>query len=1070
MKCLWIPLVLLLLRFQHCCCLGCLEEERIALLEFKASCDWSAFRSTGDCLPSWVDAERGSNSSDCCSWERVECNVTTGRVIQLSLSDIGGTVDADGILYGSYSVCDLNVTIFSIFKELQHLNLSYNLFDGWVKNEGFERLGGLTKLEVLDLSNNNFNNASIFSSLGELQSLTTLSLSENYLGGSINLEAFISTLPNLKSLDLSYNFLEGMPSSSHTKQGSTVSFVGLGKLEALYLGRNYFSNSILPFLGALTSLKTLSLGGNNFEASTHMEELTNLHNLQSLDLSGNGFNCSFQPILQELANNLPNLESLDLSRNNFNCSSSQPIFQALCGMKRLQELHLSRNNFEGILPPCLQNLTSLRTLDLSYNQFTGNIQSSIIASLSSLSQIFLGYNDFEGTFTFKSFANTSKLEVIDFRSAGSKLEVETEHPPWVPLFQLKTLSLSNCSLNKQSNNDFPSFLSTQYNLREIDHSHCNLSAQLPPWLLENNKLLESLNLRDNSLRGHFLLPSYVHIAARSIDISNNCIDGLLQENIGYIFPNAEYLNLSVNTFEGGIPSSIGNMSYLSGLDLSNNNFIGEIPKHMGIGCSKLVVLGLSNNELQGQVFPADFNLTQLESLYLDNNSFSGDILRGLSKCLNLWILDISNNQLTGRIPSWMGNLTSLTVLKMRGNLLQGNIPIEFQVIWWLEFLDLSENHLSGSIVSVLNSTNLQYLHLQGNGFIGSPSIALINNSNLLTLDIRNNNLCGGIPDWIASLSGLRILLLQGNHLNGPIPNNFCQLEWIRLMDLSHNSLSGSIPQCFNNISFGRRIEKESISNIKSEGFWEIGSNSKTGAWVGAAEGIEFMTKNMYFSYKGGILNFMSGMDLSFNNLTGGIPHEIGTLNGIHALNLSHNKLTGSIPKTFSNLEQIESLDLSYNKLTGEIPSELTVLNFLAVFTVAYNNLSGKTPEMQRQFSTFDSFSYEGNPYLCGLPLPKTSFCSSSGESTNTFATTSNDMENEDEIDMTAFASSFAASYVVCLLGLATILYINPYWRRMWFHFIGVCIYSCHDFLFDTYYKLCIHVRRFRMLIWKTLIE
>ncbi|XP_042486208.1 receptor-like protein 15 [Macadamia integrifolia] len=1069
MKCLWIPLVLLLLRFQHCCCLGCLEEERIALLEFKASCDWSTFWSTGDRLPSWVDAERGSNSSDCCSWKRVECNVTTGRVIQLSLGDIRGVhgkCDFDSCM-STNSSCYINATIFSTFKELQHLNLSYNLFDGWVKNEGFERLGGLTKLEVLDLSNNNFDNASIFSSLGELQSLTTLSLSENYLGGSINLEAFISALPNIKSLDLNNNFLNGMASSSHTKQGSTVSFVGLGKLEALHLNGNYFNNSILPFLGALSSLKTLSLGGNNFEGSPHMEELTNLHNLQSLYLSGNGFNCSFQPILQELANNLPNLESLKLSGNNFNCSS-QPIFPALCGMKRLQELYLFRNNFEGILPPCLQNLTSLRILDLSKNQFNGNIPSSIIASLSSLSQISLGYNDFVGTFTFKSFANTSKLELIDLTSAGSKLEVETEHPPWVPLFQLKTLSLSNCSLNKQSNNDFPSFLSTQYNLREVDLSHCNLSAQLPPWLLENNKLLESLNLRDNSLRGHFLLPSYVHIAARSIDISNNCIDGLLQENIGYIFPNAEYLNLSKNSFDqSAIPSSIGNMTYLSALDLSNNNFIGEIPKHMDIGCSNLVVLRLSNNKLQGQVFPADFNFTKLESLFLDNNSFSGNILRGLSNCNNLLILDINNNQITGRIPSWIGNLTSLMVLKMRGNLLHGNIPIEFQVPRQLEFLDLSENHLSGSMVSLLNSTNLQHLHLEGNGFIGSPSIAFINKSNLLTLDIRNNNLCGGIPDWMASLFGLRVLLLQGNNLNGPIPNNLCQLEWIRLMDLSHNSLSGSIPQCFNNISFGRRIEKESISNIRAVQHWMIES---TEVLVGAAEEIEFMTKNMYFSYKGGILNFMSGMDLSFNNLTGDIPHEIGTLNGIHALNLSHNKLTGSIPKTFSNLEQIESLDLSYNKLTGEIPSELTVLNFLAVFTVAYNNLSGKTPEMQRQFSTFDSFSYEGNPYLCGLPLPKTSFCSSSGESTNTFATTSNDMENEDEIDMTAFASSFAASYVVCLLGLATILYINPYWRRMWFHFIGVCIYSCHDFLSDTYYKLCIHVRRFRMLIWKTLIE
>ncbi|XP_042495101.1 receptor-like protein 56 [Macadamia integrifolia] len=641
--------------------------------------------------------------------------------------------------------------------------------------------------------------------------------------------SFLSTLPNMKSLDLSYNFLIEASSSSHTKQGSTVSFVGLGKLESLHLYGNHINNGILPFLGVLTSLKTLFLGYNNFDGLLHME--------------------------------------------------------VLCGMKRLQQI-----------------------LDLSGNQFKGNIPSSLITSLSSLSHIILGYNDFEGTFTFQIFANHSKLDVIDLDSAGSKLKLETEHPPWVPLFQLKTLLLSNCNLKKQSNNAFPSFLSTQYNLREVDLSHCNLSGLLPPSLLKSNKLFSTLILRNNSLRGHFFLPSYVHNAARNINISNNRIDGLLQENIGNLFPNAKYLNLSKNNFESGnIPSSI------------------------------------------------------LQMLYLDNNSFSGNILRE----------DYPSATTYGK-PSFRIH----------------SISIESNKFTTPPFAR-------------------KWIHR-------SPSIALINNSNLLTLDIRSNNLCGSIPDWMGALSSLRVLLFQGNHLNGPIPNHLCQLEWICLMDLFHNSLSGSIHRCFNYISFGRRIEKESISNIKSEGLW--GTRS-TEVLAGAVEEIEFMTKSMYFSFRGGILNFMSVMDLSFINLMSDIPHEIGTLNGIHALNLSHNQLIGSIPKAFSNLKQIESLDLSYNRLTGKIPSELTTLYNLEVFTVAYNNLSDKTPEMKGQFSTFDSFSYEGNPYLYGLPLPKTSFCSSSGESTNTFATTLNDMENEDEIDMTAFASSFAASYVVCLLDL-----------------------------------------------------
>ncbi|KAJ4951350.1 hypothetical protein NE237_028182 [Protea cynaroides] len=181
LKVIWVSLVPLL---QIRRSFGCLKEERIALLEFKASINCTDFNyEDGSGLPSWVD-DRGRD--DCCVWERVLCNHTNGRVINLSLDDIRG--DCSSIWY-------LNVTLLSTFEDLQQLNLSSNSLDGWIKNECFERFAGLRKLEVLDLTYNHFKN-SILPSLGALTSLRTLSVASNNFKGSHHFEE----LGNLHSM------------------------------------------------------------------------------------------------------------------------------------------------------------------------------------------------------------------------------------------------------------------------------------------------------------------------------------------------------------------------------------------------------------------------------------------------------------------------------------------------------------------------------------------------------------------------------------------------------------------------------------------------------------------------------------------------------------------------------------------------------------------------------------------------------------------------------------------------------------------------------------------------------
>ncbi|XP_034695688.1 receptor-like protein 15 [Vitis riparia] len=177
----------------------------MGLLEFKAFLKLSD-ENVDILLPSWID----NNISECCNWERVVCDPTTGRVQKLSLNNIRQhqlLLDHYGWFnYENDKLWLINVSIFLPFEELHNLNLSANSFDGLIENEGFKGLSILKKLEILDISGNEFDRSAL-KSLGSITSLKTLALRSMGLDGSFPIQEFAS-LRNLEVLDLSYNNLE----------------------------------------------------------------------------------------------------------------------------------------------------------------------------------------------------------------------------------------------------------------------------------------------------------------------------------------------------------------------------------------------------------------------------------------------------------------------------------------------------------------------------------------------------------------------------------------------------------------------------------------------------------------------------------------------------------------------------------------------------------------------------------------------------------------------------------------------------------------------------------------------
>ncbi|XP_044367130.1 receptor kinase-like protein Xa21 [Triticum aestivum] len=678
--------------------------------------------------------------------------------------------------------------------------------------------------------------------------------------------------------------------------------------------------------------------------------------------------------------------------------------------QRVIALDLESQGISGSIRPCIANLTWLARLQLSNNSFGGGVPSEL-GLLSRLTNLNLSMNTLEGTIP-PQLSACSQLQVLGLRKNSLSGEIPAR------LSECKHLQEINLSKNKLQGSIPPAFANLP-ELRILDLASNTLTGNIPPSLgscrhltyvdlginalggvipesLANSSSLQVLRLMSNSLTGELPKALLNTLSLGAICLAQNNFVGSIP-SVTVISSPLKHLYLGENHLSGRIPSSLGNLSSLLRLHLTNNHLVGSIPESLGY-IPTLEKLVLSANNLSGPVPPSIFNMSSLKSLAAFDNSLVGRLPFDIGYTLqNIEYLILTGNNFDGPIPASLLKAYRLRWLLLNSNRFIGSIPF-FGSLPNLVRLDLASNELEaddwGFVSSLSNCSRLNMLALDGNNLNGKLPSSIGNLSNSLdSLWLNSNQISGPIPPEIGNLKSLSILYMEYNFFTGNIPPTIGKLNKLVKLSFAHNRLLGQIP--------------DTVGNLVQLSMLELDHNNFSGRIPASiARCTQLTILNLAHNSLDGripskiltISTLSIELDLSNNNLSGGMPDEVGSLLHLKKINMSNNRLTGNIPSTLGQCVDLEYLQMQNNLFAGRIPQTFANLVSIKHMDISGNNLSGKVPEFLKSlkslqdlnlsFNHFDgavptggvfdiagAVSIEGNDHLCTIiPTRGMSLC------------------------------------------------------------------------------------------------
>ena len=894
------------------------------------------------------------------------------NIAQNSITD-KATESIASVLSNCSEVVELNLSYNSLHNmstfdyltgsNMTKINLSNNNIDNQTVSELSVFLSHCTKLEELNLANNNLQTANAIKLFENLTCITLkiINISHNCIAvdAAYNIAKTLSMNYKLQEVDLSCNALKEIGIIE------ILSSINIANLTKLNISDNNISGrSVMQYI--LTHAINLVA----LDFSCNKLYLTNVNhccsNLIQLNMSCDRITDKQAAALKFILASNSRLQELDISHNNLCTGSISTIFGKL-NISLLTKFNASNNvigeQAADDMGRFLSQNTKLKVLDISCNKLKE-----------------FGYKKL-----FQRIANLSKLTKLKFcGNLLTHLAADDVAAVLLHNSKLKEIDFSNNNLQAAGAITIFNAMKDMFTLIYVNISHNWITSEAADYIaavLSQNVYMKELYLANNYLEANGIISLCKGMSKFSylthLDMSCNKITDEAAHDIATLLfhnPELKVLDLSNNLIQtpGAIIifKEIGTLAHLTKLNTGNNNITSEAAHD--------VAAVLSQNRSLKE-FELNYNLKASDAvkLYLSIKKFTGfikvdvggirmtnfvahkdDIVDVLNNSIKLEQLDckLDATSITNIVRTL--NISRFIKLKVDGNNFTDLAADDIAAILLhnnkLEEIDLSDNNLlAAGAISIFNAMKdiftLSYMNISHNGITSEAAddivVVLSQNIYMRELYLASNYLkTNGITALCKGMNKLLHLThldMSCNKITDEAAHDIATLllhnPGLKELDLSNNFIQAS----------GAIIIFRVIHTLTQLSRLNICNNNITGEaayTITAALSQKKYLKELELNYD---LEASSAVKfyLIINNFTGLIRVDVG---GIRMTDFVAYKIAGILMESM----KLSQLDLSYNNLEFTFISKVFKrLNFshLTKINISNNAIDKKAANIVGKF-------------------------------------------------------------------------------------------------------------------------